>query len=124
MDTRDGKIVYQFPIGADAHKNLAAGISGGIGNIDKGLTEADVAGRDFYFGEGCMDCNNTGYKGRKGIYEYLRVTNAVKELINERKPTLMIRDKAVEQGMRTMRQDGVRNILDGYVTVEEVVKYT
>ncbi|OGV59445.1 MAG: pilus assembly protein PilB [Lentisphaerae bacterium RIFOXYA12_FULL_48_11] len=89
-----------------------------------GVTEKDVEGRDFYYGAGCPKCNQTGYKGRKGIYEYLCVTDPVKQLINERKPTLIIRDKAVEMGMRTLREDGVRNVLDGYTTVEEVVKYT
>lgn len=89
-----------------------------------GLKESDVAGRAFCYGTGCQNCSNIGYKGRKGIYEYLQVTNAVRDLINERKPTLIIKEKAMEQGMRTMRQDGVRNVLDGYTTVEEIVKYT
>ena len=88
------------------------------------LSQSDVADRDFYYGSGCDKCSNIGYHGRKGIYEYLTMTPALRELINERQPTLILRDKAVEQGMRTMRQDGVRNILDGYTTVEEVVKYT
>jgi type IV pilus assembly protein PilB len=65
-----------------------------------------------------------GYKGRRGVYEYLRVTDAIRDLINERKPTIVIRDKAIELGMRTLRQDGIRCILDGYTTVEEVLKYT
>jgi type IV pilus assembly protein PilB len=88
------------------------------------LKEADVEGHNFFFGSGCQNCNNIGYHGRKGIYEYLQVTNAIKDLINERKPTLLVKEKAVEQGMRTMRQDGIRGIFDGYTTVEEVVKYT
>ena len=45
-------------------------------------------------------------------------------MISERKPTLLIRNKAIELGMRTLREDGVRNVLDGYTTVEEVLKYT
>ncbi len=89
-----------------------------------GMTQADVGERDFFFGEGCGNCNETGYWGRKGIYEYLSVSEPVKELINERKPTLLIRDKAIELGMRTLRQDGIRSILDGYATVDEIVKYT
>lgn len=88
------------------------------------LKRADVEERPFYYGTGCDQCGNIGYHGRKGIYEYLSITPAIRELINERKPTLVIRDKAVEQGMRTMRQDGVRNVLDGYTTVEEILKYT
>jgi type IV pilus assembly protein PilB len=88
------------------------------------LTQEDVADREFYYGTGCDECSNIGYKGRKGIYEYLRISPAIRELINERKPTLIMKEKAVEQGMRTMRQDGVRNVLDGYTTVEEILKYT
>jgi type IV pilus assembly protein PilB len=89
-----------------------------------GIGRKDVGERKFAYGAGCPACNETGYKGRKGIYEYLAVSNPIRELINERKPTLLIRDKAIELGMRTMREDGIRNILDGYTTVEEVVKYT
>ena len=88
------------------------------------LSRADVADRQFYYGAGCDQCSNVGYHGRKGIYEYLAITPAVREMINNRQPTLLIRDKAIEQGMRTMRQDGVRNVLDGYTTAEEILKYT
>ena len=89
-----------------------------------GLTAAQVGGRPFFYGAGCSYCNQTGYKGRRGIYEYLRVKDPIRDLINQRKPTLVIRDKAVELGMRTLREDGIRNILDGYTTVEEILKYT
>ena len=89
-----------------------------------GLTRESIAGRPFFFGAGCVTCNETGYKGRRGIYEYLRVTDPIRDLISERKPTLVIRDKAVELGMRTLREDGIRCILDGYTTVEEILKYT
>jgi type IV pilus assembly protein PilB len=89
-----------------------------------GLTETQVGGRPFYYGAGCSYCNQTGYKGRRGIYEYLRIKDPIRELINQRKPTLVIRDKAIELGMRTLREDGIRCILDGYTTVEEVLKYT
>ena len=88
------------------------------------LTRDEIGGRPFYFGKGCKTCNGTGYKGRKAIFEYLRVTNPIRELINARSPTLIIREKARELGMRTMREDGVRSILDGYTTVDEVLRYT
>ena len=88
------------------------------------LTRDEIGGRPFYFGKGCKTCNGTGYKGRKAIFEYLRVTNPIRELINNRAPTLIIREKARELGMRTMREDGVRAILDGYTTVDEVLRYT
>ena len=88
------------------------------------LTRDDVAGRSFYYGTGCAECNDTGYHGRKGIYEYLRVTDAVRALIDERKPTLLIREEAIREGMRPLREDGIRSVLDGYTTAEEVLKYT
>ena len=88
------------------------------------LRPEQIGDRPFYFGAGCKQCNDTGYRGRRGIFEYLRLTDPVQALINQRKPTLVIRDKAVEMGMRTLREDGIRAILDGYTTVEEIIKYT
>ncbi|MFU8780547.1 MAG: GspE/PulE family protein [Kiritimatiellia bacterium] len=89
-----------------------------------GLTRSDVGNRPFYYGSGCSYCNDTGYHGRRGLYEYLSVTEGVRQMINERQPTIVIRDKAVTQGMTTMRQHGIQCLLDGYTTVDEVVKYT
>jgi len=89
-----------------------------------GLSRDQIQNNKFYFGEGCSKCNNTGYRGRRGIYEYLMISDPIRELINQRKPTIVIRDKAVEMGMRTLREDGIRCILDGYTTAEEVLKYT
>jgi type IV pilus assembly protein PilB len=89
-----------------------------------GISERDIGDRPFYQGAGCAQCNNTGYRGRKGIYEYLSITDPIRDLINQRQPTLIIRTRAIELGMRTLRQDGIRNILDGYTTVDEVMKYT
>ena len=89
-----------------------------------GLTEADVGDRNFCYGAGCTHCNGSGYRGRKGIYEYLSISDPIRDLINQRQPTLIIRQRAIELGMRTLRQDGIRNILDGYTTVDEVIRYT
>lgn len=88
------------------------------------LTEETVGGRPFYYGKGCAECHETGYRGRKGIYEYLTITEPIRILINEKKPTLEIRNKAIEQGMRILRDDGIRNIFDGYTTSDEVLRYT
>ena len=88
------------------------------------LTTESVGDRKFYYGAGCSYCNQTGYKGRRGVFEYLRIRDPIRELISERKPTLIIRDKAIELGMRTLREDGIRCIFDGQTTVEEVLKYT
>jgi type IV pilus assembly protein PilB len=89
-----------------------------------GVSRADVGDKKFYYGKGCDACNNTGYKGRKGIYELLKITDPLRELINERAPTVTLKQKAVELGMVTLRQDGVRSIFAGDTTIEEVLRYT
>ena len=88
------------------------------------LRPEDIGGRSFYYGAGCSFCNDTGYHGRRGLYEYLSITDPIRQLINDRKPTLVIRDKAIELGMTTMRAHGIQCLLDGYTTVDEIVKYT
>jgi type IV pilus assembly protein PilB len=93
------------------------------------LAELDTSRRDigekqFFYGKGCDACNNTGYKGRKGIYELLQITDPIRELINERAPTVTLKQKAIELGMVTLRQDGLRSIFAGDTTIEEVLKYT
>jgi type IV pilus assembly protein PilB len=88
------------------------------------LSPHDLGDKVFHYGRGCSTCNDTGYKGRKGIYELLVVTDAIRTLINERAPTVVVRQKAVELGMVTLREDGLRGIFDGDTTIEEVVKYT
>ena len=89
-----------------------------------GLSPHDIGDKEFYYGKGCDACNHTGYKGRKGIYELLHVSDPIRELINERAPSVVLRQKAIELGMQTLRQDGLRCIFDGETTIEEVLKYT
>ena len=89
-----------------------------------GISRQDIGEKQFFYGKGCNACNNTGYKGRKGIYELLRITDPIRELINERAPTVTLKQKAVELGMITLRQDGLRSIFAGDTTVEEVLRYT
>src|SRR5688572_5361707 len=88
------------------------------------LSPHDIGDKVFYYGRGCSNCNDTGYKGRKGVFELLVVNEPVRNLINERAPTVVLRQKAVELGMVTLREDGLRSIFDGDTTIEEVVKYT
>src|SRR5512137_1521487 len=88
------------------------------------LSPHDLGDKAFYYGRGCSTCNDTGYKGRKGIFELLIISDAIRALINERAPTVVMRQKAVELGMVTLREDGLRSIFDGDTTIEEVVKYT
>ena len=84
----------------------------------------EIADKDFFYGDGCADCSNTGYRGRVGLFEMIVVSDAIRELINNRAPTLTIKQKALEQGMRSLRDDGLRAIFDGNSTIEEVLKYT
>ena len=88
------------------------------------LAKKDIGDRKFFYGKGCDSCNNTGYKGRKGIYELMKITDPLRELVNERAPTVVLKQKAVELGMVTLRQDGLRSIFAGDTTIEEVLKYT
>jgi type IV pilus assembly protein PilB len=89
-----------------------------------GLRRESVGDRQFFYGRGCPTCTQSGYRGRLGVYEWLRMTEAVRDLVTERAPTLEIRQKAIEQGMRTLRDDGLRSIFDGHTSIEEVIKYT
>ncbi len=89
-----------------------------------GLTQEDLGGKQFYTGAGCSTCGGSGYKGRKGIYELLDVTDPIRDLITGRAPSLVLRQKAIELGMATLREDGLRSIYDGETTIEEVLKYT
>ncbi|HYR23249.1 MAG TPA: GspE/PulE family protein [Chthoniobacterales bacterium] len=88
------------------------------------LSKRDIGDRKFFYGKGCDACNNTGYKGRKGIYELMKITDPLRELINERAPTVVLKQKAIELGMVTLRRDGLRSIFAGDTTIEEVLKYT
>ena len=89
-----------------------------------GISRGEIGDKQFYYGKGCDACNNTGYKGRKGIYELLKITDPLRELINERAPTVTIKQKAIELGMVALRQDGLRSIFAGDTTIEEVLRYT
>ena len=88
------------------------------------LSTFDLGEKTFHYGRGCEHCNDTGYKGRSGIYELLGINDAVRTMINERTPAVIMRQRAMEMGMATIRDDGLRLIFDGRTTVEEVVKYT
>jgi type IV pilus assembly protein PilB len=89
-----------------------------------GVTREEIGDKDFFYGKGCPVCNNVGYKGRVAVYELLRITTSIQEMINKRLPTQTIRNKAIEEGMVMMRGCGLRQVLDGITSVEEVLKYT
>lgn len=89
-----------------------------------GINPALIGQQQFFTGSRCDKCANTGYKGRKGIHELLNVTDPIKELITENVPSIVLKQKAIELGMTTLRQDGIQNIFEGNTTIEEVLKYT
>ena len=88
------------------------------------LTAADVEGRTLYYGKGCDYCNHTGYKGRMGIFEVMVLSDDLRNLIMRHASTNLIRQQAVKQGMRSLRDGGLLAIYDGETTIEEVVKET
>ena len=73
-------------------------------------------------GAGCEKCNNTGYKGRVGLYEVMEVTDELRELVLVGASALELRRKAIEEGMITLRQSGLRKVSDGMTTIEEVAQ--
>jgi len=75
-------------------------------------------------GKGCDTCNNTGYKGRVGLYEVMEITEELRELILVGASGLELKRKAVEEGMITLRRSGLHKVMDGVTTIEEVVRET
>jgi type IV pilus assembly protein PilB len=84
----------------------------------------EIANKKFYYGKGCADCNRSGYKGRQGLFELMTINDQLRALITQRAPTLVLKQKAIESGMRPLRDDGLRCIFDGHTSIEEVLKYT
>jgi type IV pilus assembly protein PilB len=75
-------------------------------------------------GTGCEKCNNTGYKGRVGLYEVMEITEELRELVLVGASALELRRKAIEEGMLTLRMSGLRKVRDGLTTIEEVARET
>ncbi len=76
----------------------------------------------FYHGRGCDHCKGTGYKGRSGIYEMMTVNENVRPLILRNAPTIEVKDAAIENGMVTLQEDGLRKVLEGTTTIEECLR--
>ena len=75
-----------------------------------------------YKGKGCQECGNSGYYGRVGLFEVLPVTDAIGRMILERATSTDIENKAKEEGMITLKQDGYLKVLEGETTIEEVLR--
>jgi type IV pilus assembly protein PilB len=84
----------------------------------------DAAKGTFFEGAGCVDCNNTGYKGRQGVYEVMPMTSRLRELVLERSSANEIKKQAIAEGMLTLRRDAIEKLKRGLTTAEEVLKET
>src|SRR5438105_1949511 len=89
-----------------------------------GLNPAQWHETAFYEGEGCFDCNGTGFHGRTAIHELLEFSDRIREMILERKPSSEIRKAAHEEGMRPLRQAALQKVVDGVTTLREINKVT
>ena len=88
------------------------------------LTPEMVAGQTFRYGKGCDYCNNTGYRGRMGLYEIMTLDDEIRDQIIKQASTNVIRELALKKGMRQLREAGLLAIYDGVTTIEEVVRET
>jgi type IV pilus assembly protein PilB len=89
-----------------------------------GFTEREARTLKLFKGRGCEQCGDTGYKGRCGLYEVMRVDNAVRDLILAGASSVELREQAIENGMITLRGSGLQKIRDGLTSIEEVVRET
>ena len=89
-----------------------------------GLDSARLGGRECYAGRGCPACQHTGYRGRLGIFEYLPINDELRDLITAGASLMQLRQRASALGLTTLRDAGVRALLDGVTTLEEVARYT
>ncbi len=87
-----------------------------------GLASDPGGGRQFFCGRGCAQCGGTGYRGRTGIFEWLVLTEPLRELVAQKAPAFVIQQKARELGMRSLREDGLRAACSGATTLEEICR--
>lgn len=88
------------------------------------LRPEDLEGRQLYRGVGCDYCNQSGYKGRMGLFEIMMFDDEIRELVMKQASTQLLRAEARKRGMRTLRQGGLMALYDGMTTIDEVVKET
>lgn len=89
-----------------------------------GIKREDLQGRMFYRGKGCDACNNTGYKGRLGLFELMVMNDTLRDMVMSNTTTDELRDAAREFGMVTLRDAGIKNVFDGVTTADEVIRET
>jgi type IV pilus assembly protein PilB len=92
--------------------------------MELNLTPEQVQGKKFYYGRGCERCNNTGFKGRTGLFELLVMNDTIRDLVANNASTDAIRQAARKAGMKTLREAGLQALFSGITTIEEVVRET
>jgi type IV pilus assembly protein PilB len=92
--------------------------------VDVGFSVEEAPQVQLHKGRGCATCNNTGYRGRVGLYEVMEISEDIRELILSGASAMELRRKAIEEGMISLRDSGLHKIRDGVTTVEEVVRET
>ena len=88
------------------------------------LTPEDVLDKTFFRGRGCAACNNTGYKGRTGLFELMLINEQIREIVARGSSTEQLRDVALQSGMRSLRAAGLEKVYNGLTTIEEVIRET
>ena len=89
-----------------------------------GIRPDQILDASFMIGAGCDHCNNTGFRGRVGIFEMFNVNEELQQMIYEESSLVALRERSREMGMRTMREDGIRKVLAGVTTPDEVLQTT
>ncbi len=92
--------------------------------MELSLLPEDVGDKTFYYGKGCDQCNNTGYRGRMGLYEIMSFNDELRDLVMNNASTAVLREAARRNGMHTLRENGLSAIYDGVTTIDEVVRET
>jgi type IV pilus assembly protein PilB len=92
--------------------------------VDVGFSVEEAPKVQLFKGRGCVNCNNTGYRGRVGLFEVMEISDEVRELILSGASAMELRRKSIEEGMISLRESGLYKIRSGQTTVEEVVRET
>ena len=83
-----------------------------------------MVGKRFYRGRGCAVCNNTGFKGRTGLFEYMPINDLLRDLINRGSSTEVLRNASIQNGMKSLRLTGLEKVYSGVTSIDEVVRET
>jgi type IV pilus assembly protein PilB len=92
--------------------------------VEAGFDPGEIGGRQLLRGRGCAQCGGTGYKGRVGLFEVMEMTEALRQLVLDNAPVTAVRRLAVQEGMQTLRQSGLRKVREAVTTLQEVVRET